>query len=418
MFFGYSAEMIRKGWTCMKIGCSVSGVRFQVSGVRCPVSGFRLVLTVMMMVSAFADIGFAGGPFSSSPGTRARAMAGAFAAVSDDASAVWYNPAGLAGKKEIGGILEWAQAPAIEEENGDLDAGENSWFAGAYYEEKEYGIGLFYHQPYTINYWAHDSRQRDAAWGDVTETVQIFAIPIAVALPVFEGRLKFGGTVEWVNLDIGSSKVVYRDQSGFANGYKAADDSDSGLSGSLGILVTAVDTGDLKVNLGGTYRFKSQTEVGKSAMTSESDRGIAGLFYEKPASFDIGTSLVKSFNEKGSQKYELTAGIQYGSTDWGDAQEWNSDLKYDSFSFGTELAIRDEEARISSMAFRAGYFFRNPSGGSQSWDWPEVSGITYGFGMKMGNLGIDVAQEYIAFENDSGYDDDVFLTSLALTLTF
>ncbi len=403
--------MIGKGWNCMKIGG-------QVSGVRCSVFGVRGVLTVMTIVSAFAGAAFAGGPFSSSPGTRARAMAGAFTAVSDDASAVWYNPAGLAGKKEIGGILEWAQAPSIEEENGELDSGENNWFAGAYYEEKEYGIGLFYHRPYTINYWAYDGNQRNMAWGDVIETVQVFAIPIAVALPVFDGRLKFGGTVEWVNLDIGESKVVYRDQSGFANGYKAADDSDSGLSGSLGILATAVDTGDLKLNLGGTYRLKSQTEAGKSAMVSESDTAIAELFYEKPASFDIAASLIMDFKGKGSQKYEFTTGIQYGSTDWGDAQEGNSDLEYGSFSFGTELALKDENARISNMAFRAGYFLRDPSGGSQSWDWPEVSGITYGFGMKIGNLGIDIAQEYVAFENDSGYDDDVFLTSLALTLTF
>jgi len=398
--------------------CLGTGVWEQGTGSRGQGTGIRVVLTVLMMVSVFAGDAFAGGPFASYPGTRARAMAGAFTAVADDASAVWYNPAGLAGKKEIGGVLEWYQAPGIEEENRELDSGENNWFAGAYYEEKEYGIGLFYYRPYTVSYPAADIVQRNAAWGTVDETVQVFSIPMTIAPPVFEGKLKLGGSVEWVNLDVGESQIVYRDLSGFANGYKAADDSDSGFSGSLGILVTAVDTGDLKLNLGGTYRFKSGTEAGKSAMVLESDTAIAELFFEKPASFDAGAALIMGFKGKGSQKYEFTAGIQYGSTDWGDAQEGDSDLKYDNFSFGTELALKDENARISNMAFRAGYFLRNPSGGSQNWDWPDVSGITYGFGISIGNLGIDIAQEYVAFENDSGYDDDVFLTSLALTLTF
>ena len=49
-------------------------------------------------------------PFMSYPGTRAKAMGGAFCAVADDASSVWYNPAGVAGDETFDFVLEWSQA--------------------------------------------------------------------------------------------------------------------------------------------------------------------------------------------------------------------------------------------------------------------------------------------------------------------
>src|SRR6478609_2840854 len=42
-------------------------------------------------------------------GTRAKGMAGAFVAVADDASATWWNPAGLASGAYASGTIEYGQ---------------------------------------------------------------------------------------------------------------------------------------------------------------------------------------------------------------------------------------------------------------------------------------------------------------------
>ena len=42
-------------------------------------------------------------------GTRAQGMAGAFVAVADDATATWWNPAGLAGGPYVNSIVEYGQ---------------------------------------------------------------------------------------------------------------------------------------------------------------------------------------------------------------------------------------------------------------------------------------------------------------------
>src|SRR5262245_15106390 len=42
-------------------------------------------------------------------GTRAQGMGGAFVAVADDATATWWNPAGLASGAYFNGLLEWGR---------------------------------------------------------------------------------------------------------------------------------------------------------------------------------------------------------------------------------------------------------------------------------------------------------------------
>ena len=80
-------------------------------------------------IAIFSFIVFSGapslaGPFTSYPGARARAMGGAFTGIADDASAVWFNPAGFAKEKGEDGmtefIIDWSQTTSIDEEDGPL----------------------------------------------------------------------------------------------------------------------------------------------------------------------------------------------------------------------------------------------------------------------------------------------------------
>lgn len=365
-------------------------------------------------------------PFSSAPGTRARAMGGAFCGIADDFSAVWYNPAGLAGmekkakKKSAAAsrhfqlVTEWAQAASVQDESGDLET-DNAWFFGGIYQAPEYATGLFYYTPYVINYRAYDNRGNDVAWGRIEESIQVFSVPIALNLPVFQDKFRFGGTLDWVRADIGGSQILYRDLTGFAEGYEAESGKESKLSGSLSILLTPVDTGAFKLNLGAVYRLEGGTDIGEAAMRSGSDQGVGRLFFDRPASLDIGLGLTSVF-EAGKTDYELNVGLQYGRTDWGGATV-DGDLDYNRYSAGVELAILREKERLNRIALRAGYFMSDPSGENPAnQEWPDVTGITYGVGLRMGQVFLDVAQEYVT--HDGSTDDSVLLTSAAISLSF
>lgn len=360
------------------------------------------------------------GPFDSAPGSRARAMGGAFAAVADDASAAWHNPAGLAGRKELVVAGEWGQGSATDDASGDVSA-ENAFFAGGHYAMPEYAFGAYFMTPCTIQYYARDRGGRDEAFGRVEESIQVMSAPFAVAPGAFGGRLKIGGTVEWVRADIGGSQIVYRDATGFANGYAAGEDSASDVSGSLSVLAHAVDTPSMRLSLGATYRLGSSGDIGNEAKRADGDDGVADLFFDKPPSWDVGAAVRLPLGKQirnAMRRSFLTVSGQYGKTDWGEASNGNVDLEYDRYSGGVELAFERERAQVGQWALRAGYYFSDPSGTSAGFDWPEVTGITYGVGVTMGQVTIDFAQEYRTLENDSGVDDSALLTSVGMSLRF
>lgn len=76
-------------------------------------------------------------------GTRAQGMAGAFVAVTDDASATWWNPAGLAGGSYFSAIVERGQrrAPADIPDEGPAWQHRTTGFAAMYP-----AMGLSYYQ--------------------------------------------------------------------------------------------------------------------------------------------------------------------------------------------------------------------------------------------------------------------------------
>ena len=88
-------------------------------------------------------------PFLNYPGGRAKAMAGTFTAVADDNSAVWFNPAGIAGCV-TSDTVEGGQVISVTDEAGKLDTGDSSFLIGGKFSADAYGVGLFYYSPYTI----------------------------------------------------------------------------------------------------------------------------------------------------------------------------------------------------------------------------------------------------------------------------
>lgn len=155
----------------------------------------------------------AAGFLSSGPGARAAAMGGAFTALSDDNSAVYYNPAGLAGQR---GALMIEHVPITESgaglsfKDGRLD------FAAAQYPTRvgTFGFGL-------VQFAIGDIEARQTLADSATK---INASQLALFLPYgFNvGRLSLGLTGKMVNyslgqysgsgygLDLGAKTPLYR----------------------------------------------------------------------------------------------------------------------------------------------------------------------------------------------------------------
>lgn len=386
---------------------------------------FTTFFAIFFLMALFGSQALAG-PFINYPGTKARAMAGAFTAIADDSSAVWFNPAGLAMETDQEGIIDviidWSQATSIDEKDGPLRSDESAWFVGGKYSREEFGVGLFYYNPYEIKYWAHNQAENDTAGGKVNEIVQVVGIPFAVSF--FDGSLKLGATIEWVYLGIYDSRISYRDRWGWLDAYSTREQSTNGIAGSLGTLITLLDNEPhaFNIKLGGIYRFKSLTDIGNAASKGDNNDAVAQLFFDKPESFDIGISFTKAFPGIDSA---LVLAAQYGSTDWGDARKKNWEIEYEKISLGVEYAIHNKDAVLTKKALRIGYYTSKPSERGRVWNWPDVNGITYGIGLSIFEtnydrvrIGLDMTQEQRSLKNDTGYSDKATLTSIALTCSF
>ncbi len=203
----------------------------------------------------------------------------------------------------------------------------------------------------------------------------------------------------------------------FVYGYSTNSGSESALSGSFSVLFTPVDSDAFKLNIGGVYRLKGNTDMGNAAMKADTDAGVGRLFFDRPSSFDLGIGIGKLTRVSKTRGYEFNLGLQYGRTDWGGAAGAGGSLEYDRLSAGLEFVLLRPRQRFNRFAFRAGYFISDPSGDtSNNQDWPDIDGITWGVGVRMGKLSIDIAQELVT--HDGTADEDILLTSVGASLLF
>ncbi|MEA1966994.1 MAG: hypothetical protein U9N77_02060, partial [Thermodesulfobacteriota bacterium] len=149
--------------------------------------------------------------------------------------------------------------------------------------------------------------------------------------------------------------------------------------------------------------------------------GVGSVFFDKPQSFDLGISFAKTFTT--DENFSLT--LQYGSTDWGSASDGGDDFEYDKISFGAEYEITKKILFFRKTALRAGYYQSSASGDTNIWEWPDVTGITFGLGLSFGDISdenrdyfqFDLAQELRKLENDD-YSDDASLTTVSFSWFF
>jgi len=402
---------------------------------------FIVFLACLIATFAYAD------PFMSYPGTRAKAMGGAFVGVADDASTVWYNPAGIAAGESVDCVLEWMQAISQEtkltfERSNMLQYGvdpdslnndQSKYFFALKTSDTIHnrelgdvrgGGALYYISPYTIDWYYPPSMNDQKAFGNFREDMNIFGF--AVAASSEDDRFKYGMTLEYINikydtddlyllnLDSSQNYKVYRIETEYNHAY--------GFSGSFGMLATLYSNKEqaFRIKLGGTYRFHSSltADIGDEAKTSEEAVNMEiseiikdQMVFRKPASYDIGLSFSKSFIKLRSA---FLFAWQYGITDW---TKTNNAIenKYEKSSLGAEwqLAFKND----TRIAFRSGFYISEATKPEQGW--PDVTGLTMGLGLLLNSdsFGIDCTYEFrnISFEGKD--TEDISLLSIALTNT-
>lgn len=315
------------------------------------------------------------------PGTRARAMGSAFTAIADDASAVWYNPAGINSEGEqVDIIIEGNEA--IDD---DLDIDTTPFLSLKMMGEK-WGFAFSYFNPYVFGspvvITEEDGYVDSWNEGITVNRLDIFSVGAARKLA---NRIKVGGTVEFVDVDTKEDLEYPSDSKGF--------------SGSIGVQWIPVEdlARGFRVRVGGTYRFKSS--IGDSFEK-----------YSKPSSWNCGAAVMKSVTSLCSN---LIVSAQYEKTDF--TEIGANGLKYEMMSYGAEWQIALDSS-ISRIAFRAGLYSESPEVGNDF----EMNGATWGIGVRFGEkLGVEYSMEKREWQaRQAGYKDEFTLHALALTYSY
>ncbi len=368
-------------------------------------SGLWLTQGLLVTPLANAD------PFSIHTSPRAAAMAGAYVALADDGTSVWYNPAGFAGlpKKasDAGELADYDMSFSSThdiESDASIGRNGNALFVGGRYSTAANGIGLYYYQPYNFEYSVPQTDGSNV-WGDIKQSLHILSIPMAAALS--NGKVRFGGTLELVSQYADETDIRLQDDSGFIQRYNLPETHASSYSGSVATQVKLLDSSErnMRVNLGAVYRFKSEQDASFNTPYTT----LNSLLLAKPQSFDLGVAGVKEL----SSGSVITLSTQYGQSEWEDNQS------YTKFAIGGEYQFPQSEWRVFLQPIQAavqfGYSNATASVDDPNLNWPDVSTLTLGTGFAIGKKWhVALAAERKTAEPISGSDSSKMYYSFGL----
>lgn len=373
------------------------------------VTGYRkkrwLAFAMLTMSTAtLLSTGLTADPFASYPGTRAQGIAGATTALEDMAS-VWSNPAGVALSKE-GGVLEWKQSSTLNSIDDSLGS-TSTLFVGFQQSLDIWTVGLYYFQPYTMEYGVDYATDGGRVSGKVSNSYQSLSVPIAVS--GMDGKVKLGVTLDWVVMDASGSALnsTLNSDNPKNPGTPLLIEANKpgGFAYSAGALVEVLDhqPWDMKVNLGAVYRSQS----GDDPANVDGNTLTKAMIFGKPGSVALAASMSKHFN--GGNVFR--GAVQIDNT------RWSSARSYSKFSLGAELEQPLEGRYDLTMFYRVGWYSASAKEEGTSLDWPDSSGLTGGFGIQSeAKYQLDISVEQQKIEHRLRNDDANILLGLSLSI--
>jgi len=409
----------------------------------------RFLLTMFICIMSnnlYAD------PFTNAPGERARAMGGAFAAIADDSSCFWHNPAGLAIMKanidiQFSAIQALVRKPEPENLNNaiigthqkyDIKTGDLSFSIGAGFGPGS--IIMYYHKPYFINHH-YNPRKREnipiveSAFGQVNE--EIYSIGVGYGLSSSNKKYSLGWTIDYLNMKSNYSNIWQ------INGYNDQNDTTfyryigsdgrtyDARSGSIGIMMKPFDNffKSYLFSIGSVYRLpchgirrEKETDTfleeyfkvfypAFAAHLVQAGPFFDQLIIERPPSFDLGLAIRRQGNSR------LSLAVQYGFVDWSHTnRRINTD--YNKYSVGMEYVAQNKylfNDKITLLSLRTGYYYSKPTPLTD--DWPEVEGLTFGLGISSGAFAFEVALENRIIDYLHNEKEENLLVSFSVSIS-
>lgn len=365
------------------------------------------------------------GPFNNAPGVRAQGMAGAVGALLDPAS-VWHNPAGVA--RGLPGLrMELYQASPLDAVTDELDS-KLRVFAGYQKTLDVWTVGIYTYSPYHMSYGARYAGEDGRVNGRVNIAYQSISVPLAVSAG--GGALRLGMTVDWNVLSFDGTQLnASLDTENPKNPgvpLTVEPKRPGGLSTSFGIIARVLDWRErgMMAHLGAVYRTEAKDSPKNAPETPEfegdTEEAIAAqaelwgsqhrlanrLLLGKPQSMALSGSLEMAL--VGNAR--LLLGLQWDNT------RWSSQLSDQRLSLGSEYSHGIGGRYDIDLAYRLGYYQSTASETDVSLDWPDMSGITLGLGVKSrGRFQIDVSAENRSIEQDNRNDSDAWYIGAGLT---
>jgi len=401
----------------------------------------RAIIVVAVLCGAFAVTAFAGGFQTGTQNARAMGMGHAFVGMASDASAIYFNPAGLAnlkGMHVMAGttlIMPTLKFTGPKPLTTATDAVEKTFTPINLYavygmdNGLSFGVGVF--NPYGLgSEWPKTWVGKRLA---VETELRTFFITPTIAYKLSD-QLSVGAVFNYV-----ISSVTFKQVADFPAiplapgvalpaapnvGINLEGDGDAAYSFALGVLYKATD----QLSIGVSYRHETPIDF-------NGDLTFSGL-PAKPTGFPVGHSDLFP-NGTGKTKitmpYDLRAGVAYDvSKDltvaadfqyvgWESYKELAVDFAKNTTAWTDLKTVKDwknafavrfgGEYRMDALALRAGYVFDATPIPTKTMD-PSLPGadrheFTVGLGYQLTkNIRVDAAYQYISFNqevNDSGF---------------
>lgn len=328
------------------------------------------------------------------PDSRAAGMGMTGVGVADNANALYWNPAGLAGQQ--GAEITFTHAPWLPALGADLFY---EYLAGKYAVE---GIGTFAGHVTFLNL---GEQERTDAQGNVLGTFKSYDLAVGASY----------GTNIMDNLAVGTGlRLIY---SNLAGGVQVeGQDTRAGVAVGvdLGLLWTP-QVGDGKIepslgfnlaNMGPTIQY-SDSEQSDAIPTNLRFGGAVGVnldeFNKITWALDLNKLLVSRnedgsydpfyqaiFSSWGSQEVDLNV----SDNPPGDTNDCSTDPTCESIGLLKQLTLGTglEYWYSDLFALRTGYFYEDPANGNRKF-------LTFGAGIRYSLVGVDLSYIYALEEN-------------------